>query len=109
MGEPIYEALTKAGCYVSPYPFTARSKAALVDNLALMLERRDIKLPRADLWPDGIDELEAFQFSVTDQGNVRSSAPSGTHDDCVIALALAAWQVRIESVGCTVLQVRGWW
>jgi terminase large subunit-like protein len=109
MGEPIYEALTKAGCYVSPYPFTGRSKAALVDNLALMLERRDIKLPRADLWPEGIDELEAFQFSVTDQGNVRSSAPSGTHDDCVIALALAAWSVRIQAPNWSVRYVRGLW
>jgi len=47
-------------------------------------------LPRPDLWPEGIDELEAFEYSVTDSGNVRTSAPSGIHDDCVIALALAA-------------------
>jgi terminase large subunit-like protein len=108
-GEPIYEALLKAGCYVTPYPFTARSKAALIDNLALMLERRDLKLPRADLWPEGIDELEAFQFSVTDMGNVRTSAPSGQHDDCAIALALAAWSVRIEAPNWSVRQVLGLW
>ncbi|MBK8172774.1 MAG: hypothetical protein IPK60_20890 [Sandaracinaceae bacterium] len=59
-----------------------------------MLEQRQIVLPRPELWPDGIDELEAFEYSVTDSGNTRMSAPGGMHDDCVIALALAAWQVR---------------
>ena len=60
----------------------------------MMMERDLIVLPRPELWPEGIDELEAFQYSVTDAGNVRSSAPHGVHDDCVIALGLAAWQIR---------------
>jgi hypothetical protein len=51
-------------------------------------------LPRYELWPEGIDELEAFEYSVTEQGNVRTSAPSGLHDDCVIALGLTAWRLR---------------
>ncbi len=51
-------------------------------------------MPRPELWPEGIDELEAFEFTVTDAGNVCSGAPGGYHDDCVIALALAAWQLR---------------
>jgi hypothetical protein len=59
-----------------------------------MLEQRRIAIPSEDLWPELIDELESFQYSVLDSGTVRSGAPSGQHDDCVIALALAAWQVR---------------
>jgi hypothetical protein len=93
-GEPIYEALRHSGCYAKPYTFTAKSKAALIDNLALVLEQKTITIPRPELWPEGIEELESFEYSVTDMGNVRTSAPSGTHDDCVIALALAAWQVQ---------------
>ncbi len=93
-GEPIFEALRCNGCYVDAYPFTARSKADLINNLSLRLEQRRIKLPRADLWPEGIDELESFEYSITDQGNVRTSAPHGVHDDCVVALALAVWQLR---------------
>jgi Terminase RNaseH-like domain/Terminase large subunit, T4likevirus-type, N-terminal len=93
-GEPVYEALHRANVRVKPYPFTAKSKAALIDNLAIMFEKRQIVLPKRELWPEGIDELEAFEFAVTDLGNVRTSAPSGMHDDCVIALALAAWQAR---------------
>jgi hypothetical protein len=92
-GEPIYESLLRADCSAQPYTFTARSKAALVDNLALMLERRELRLPRAELCPELIDELEAFEYSVTDQGRVRTGAPGGVHDDLVIGLALAAWQL----------------
>lgn len=93
-GEPVYEALRGAGVRAEPYPFTQRSKAALVDNLSLMLEKCEILLPRPALWPEGIDELEAFEYSVTDSGTVRTGAPGGSHDDCVMGLALAAWQVR---------------
>jgi hypothetical protein len=94
VGEPIYEALRRAGAPAEPYPFTRASKAALIDNLSLMFEKRTITLPRPELWPDGIDELEGFEYSVTDNGNVRTSAPSGMHDDIVISLALAAWDLR---------------
>jgi len=94
MGEPVFESLRAAGVRAQPYPFTQKSKASLIDNLALMLERGQITLPRPELWPEGIDELEAFEFSVTDNGTVRTGAPYGVHDDCVMALALAAWTIR---------------
>lgn len=93
-GEPIFEALSAQGCRVRPYPFTQKSKAALIDNLSLLLEQRLITLPKPDLWPEGIDELEAFEYSVTETGAVRMSAPYAAHDDIVIALALAAWELR---------------
>ncbi|MHC4946471.1 MAG: phage terminase large subunit family protein [Planctomycetota bacterium] len=95
-GEPVYENLKRAGCEVRPYAFTAKSKSALIDNLALLLEQEKITLPKPDLWPDGIDELESFQYSVTDTGNVWTGAPSSYHDDCVVALALAAWHLRLR-------------
>ena len=104
VGDPIHESLARAGCSVEPYPFTQKSKAALVDNLALLLEQRDVVLPRPDLWPEGVDELESFQYSVTDAGNVRSSAPHGVHDDCVMALGLALWQVRPGERAETIVQ-----
>jgi hypothetical protein len=94
VGEPVYERLCQADVMAEAYPLTARSKAAIVDNLALMLEQRLVTLPRPELWPEGIDELEAFEYSVTDSGNVKTGAPSGTHDDTVVALALAVWRRR---------------
>jgi hypothetical protein len=77
------------------YPFTQASKAALINNLTLMLERKEITLPRPELCPELVEELEAFEFSVTEAGNVRTGSPSGMHDDCVVALALAAWDSRL--------------
>lgn len=98
-GEPIYESLLLAGVSAQPYPFTQASKAALINNLAMMLERRQLQLPRPEDWPEGIDELEAFEYSVTDQGTVRTGAPYGCHDDCVVALALAAWHFKPSACG----------
>ena len=91
-GEPIYEQLLRAGIHARPYAFTAASKSDLVNNLALALEQGRITLPRAELAPELVDELESFEFSVTEAGSVRMSAPSGVHDDCVMSLALALWQ-----------------
>lgn len=93
-GEPVFESLRAAGCRVEGLSFTSKSKNDVIVNLSQMLEQKKIVLPRAELWPDGIDELEAFEYSVSDAGNVRTGAPSGLHDDCVIGLALAAWHVR---------------
>lgn len=94
IGDPIFEALRKEGLRVQPYTLTNRSKAALIDNLSMMIERKQITLPRPELAPEMIEELEAFEYSITDSGNVRTSAPGGQHDDCVIGLGLAAWSVR---------------
>ena len=93
VGEPIYESLCAADCLVQPFTLTARSKNDLVNHLALLLEEKRIRLPKPELCPEMIDELEAFEYSVTENGNVRTGASSGYHDDCVIALALAAWCV----------------
>jgi hypothetical protein len=94
VGEPIFESLRQANIWAEAYPFSQKSKAALVNNLALMLEKRQIVLPRPELWPVGIDELEAFQYSILETGTVRAEAPYGMHDDCVMALALAAWSAN---------------
>ncbi len=90
-GEPIFEALSRAGCYGEPYAFTSRSKADLVNYLSLQFEKREIRIPRYEVFPELVEELEAFEYEITEAGNVRTGAPTGQHDDCVIALALAAW------------------
>jgi hypothetical protein len=94
VGEPIYESLRAARCHVDPYPFTAKSKTDLVNYLALSFEQGDVTLPRVELFPEMVEELEAFEYSVTDAGAVRTGAPSGVHDDCVISLGLALLQVK---------------
>ena len=93
-GEPVYEALCRQYGRATAYPFTNRSKNDLITQLCMLLEQRKITLPRADLWPDGIDELENFEYSITDHGTTRTGAAGAGHDDAVIALALAAWHAK---------------
>ncbi len=38
--------------------------------------------------------LSYIGYKTTASGNVQYGAPEGYHDDCVIALALAAWQLN---------------
>ncbi len=64
---------------------------ALIDSLAILFEKKRIVLPEAVIWPEAIDELESFEYSVSDAGNVKTSAPPGIHDDIVMALALATF------------------
>jgi len=90
-GEPVYEQLLAAGLNASPYVFTNASKAALINNLALLLEQERLTLPMPDLCPVLIDELESFEYHITDAGHVTTSAPPGQHDDAAIALSLATW------------------
>ena len=94
VGEPIYEALRVGGCYAEPYPLTHKSKADIINHLALMLEKEQIVLPRVEIDPVLVEELEAYEYSVSDAGNVKMSSPSGLHDDTVIALSLAMWEAK---------------
>jgi len=94
VGDPVYESLCKADVRAEGYKFSNASKSALIDNLSLMMEQGRIELPNPELCPELVEELEQFQFSVTESGTVRSGAPGGQHDDMVVSLALAAWMRR---------------
>jgi hypothetical protein len=92
MGQPVFEGLQRLGLNVVPYPLTNASKCAIIDNLCLLFERQEVTLPQRRLCPILLDELESYEYTISPSGNVKSNAPSGSHDDCVISLALAAWQ-----------------
>jgi hypothetical protein len=84
VGDPIVERLQKGRTNVQGFKFTALTKQQPLEGLAGAIHRREIT------YPDGpiVHELEAFQYEYSASG-VRYSAPSGVHDDCVMALALA--------------------
>jgi hypothetical protein len=88
VGDPIVERLGNAGLRVEPYTMTAASKKALIDDLAMGLEQGRFRL--LDV-PEQTNELLAYQYELTPSRNLRMGAPEGMHDDCVIALALAAY------------------
>lgn len=90
VGDPIVENLQRVpGTKFEGYQFTQPSKQKLMEGLASAIQSSDIVIP-----PDATDrplvfELEQFEYELTRTG-VRYSAPSGFHDDCVVALALAS-------------------
>lgn len=89
VGEPNFEEFQRQeGLVVEGYKFTNASKKELIENLAMMIENQEISIP--DI-PVLINELRIFGYKMTSSGLVQYSAPEGYHDDCVIALALAAW------------------
>jgi hypothetical protein len=73
---------------------TAQSKDALIKNLSINLGERKLVIPQREIFPELVNELEAFEYTVTESKHYRTGAPYGCHDDCVIALALAAWNLK---------------
>lgn len=101
MGDPIVEQLVRDGLPVEGFVTTNRSKAELVDGLALALEQGTLELLDD---PVLVAELEAFAGNRLASGLVRYGAPGGMHDDTVMALALA-WKAALALVNRAVWQV----
>lgn len=91
VGDPFVEQLLCEGLRVDPIYFSATRRQQLLDNLALRLENREITL--LDI-PIQTAELEAFHYS---EKTGRPDAPMSGHDDCIMALALAAWKPGTEA------------
>jgi phage FluMu gp28-like protein len=86
VGDPILEDLIREGVNIEGLKFTSQSKQQLMEGLAQAIQQGKIGYPEGVI----VDELDVFEYQFTANG-VRYSAPSGFHDDCVMALALA-WQ-----------------
>lgn len=89
-GTPVIEDLRSRGLNVVDVQMTAPMKKNLIENLVLWIEQVKIKFPPI---PELIEELRIFGYEVSKAGHVRYSAPEGYHDDCVMALALAIWNL----------------
>lgn len=86
IGEPNIEALQREGLPVQGFSTTASSKPPLIEALALAFESQRIGIIDN---PVLIHELQAYEMERLPSGMFRYNAPSGGHDDTVIALALA--------------------
>jgi phage FluMu gp28-like protein len=85
IGGPNIEALVNEGLHVKPFNTTQRSKVQIIEELAHAIETRQLALLNH---PILLHELLAFEYSPSASGP-RYEAPSGGHDDTVIALAIA--------------------
>jgi len=84
VGDPILEDLQRSNVQIEGLKFTSSSKQQLMEGLATAIQQGIIT------FPEGIitEELNIFEYQFTSNG-VKYSAPSGFHDDAVVALALA--------------------
>jgi phage FluMu gp28-like protein len=74
--------------------FTNEKKAELVRGLEWLIEGGGFAMTPH---PDLIRELQHFEATTSEAGNIRYGAVTGYHDDLVIALALAASELRDAS------------
>ena len=108
VGDPILEDLqAESHGNFTGFHFTGPSKQNLMERLAASIQQSTVAFPPDDL-PNRplVAELESFEYTYVPTG-VRYSAPSGRHDDCVIALALALWHWRTVAGGSDLLVIGG--
>ena len=86
MGGPLVEFMRRSGLPVRPFTTTNATKAQVIEALALGFEQGAFQII-----PDPvlIAELQAYELERLPSGLIRYGAPSGMHDDAVIAAALA--------------------
>lgn len=71
---------------------TPQMKERVVQKLVVSMEREDIRFPD---YKELVRELNLMDTKTLPSGGVRLTAPSGYHDDCVIALALVNWGLQM--------------
>lgn len=84
VGDAITEDLQKHFNSMHGFKYTSTSKQQLMELLASSIHNNEIGFPNGSIK----DELDVFEYQYTSTG-VRYNAPTGYHDDCVNALALA--------------------
>lgn len=85
VGDVVLERLREHYDNCDGYLLTNPSKKTLIEALQLAIQDAAFKMPDIEVV---VNELKQFERRMTPSRNVIYSAPSGAHDDCVIALAL---------------------
>jgi hypothetical protein len=107
VGSPVVDRLRRVCPNVEGFQ-TGAKKQMLLEGLCMSIQQRTIAYPPNSPECQIQSELEAYEYEVGRTGRVSYSAPAGLHDDCVIALALAALrhdrvkvagQIKVEWVG----------
>jgi hypothetical protein len=124
VGDPIYDDLCRVLPQVEGFKITTQSKRELVQGLMVAVEQRRVSWPGKSVgrgsgqhavgagtanganganegksvgsgdWEVLTAEMKRYEYEIGPTGQVSYAAPSGYHDDCVMALALGVW-------GCT--------
>lgn len=94
VGDPIFEDLYRSGIPVRGINLTNQSKNAVVDNFSMICDRKAATFAKIPVF---VEELEEYEYQISGR-TVRTNAPSGKHDDCVVAACLAhAFPLPLET------------
>jgi hypothetical protein len=121
VGDPIYDDLKRVWPDIEGFKFTSSSKTALVQRLIVAVEQRRVSWPGTGResssqnpesrigtdWDVLTAEMRRYEYAISPSGGITYDAPSGYHDDCVMALALANHR-RWETESCgNMLRIEG--
>jgi hypothetical protein len=95
VGSPIVDDLLNKGINIAPYTFTYNSRNELLVNLQILLEQDKIKIPDD---PELIEQLEAAAWDILESGRTRITVPDDKHDDRMMSLALAVWDIPVRPI-----------
>lgn len=95
VGEPIFDDLNARGMNITPFHFNKTSRTDLLRNLQILLEQDKIKIPNDDVL---ITELKSMTYELTEMGTTKICVPDGKHDDRIMSLALAVWQIPQQPI-----------
>jgi len=90
VGDAVLEELLKKWSRIKGIKFNNENKTEMINLLSNRIEKGEISYPEI---PVLINELRIYQYEKLPSGKLRMNAPSGHHDDTVIALGLAIWQL----------------
>src|SRR5690606_6958698 len=88
VGSGLADFLNNYDIVAHPYVFSNTSKAELINKLAISIEYKEVSIPNIVTVKN---ELSAFTYALTRTGKISYGAPSGFHDDIVIAISMANW------------------
>lgn len=89
--DAVVNDLRAEGVVVEPVTITGPLKRAMIEAMMVRFDHGAIRLP-AD--PVILEEFRGFTSEMLPSGHERYAAPSGRHDDCVMACALAIYGIR---------------
>lgn len=96
LGDPIYDNLVQRGMHnLISFKFTEPSRKDLLTNLQMLLEQSKIRLPEHNQhYETLISELQSMRYEIVgERGKTKVMVPEGLHDDMIMSLALAVWEI----------------
>ena len=93
VGSVILERLQVEVVNVTGFEFTGKSKPIIIHNLIKDLELGNIKINKATA-----QEMYTFEFKLTSAGGIKYESAAGFHDDCIMALAMANYYKKNNSI-----------